>query len=147
MKSVEIDFIVEDSIKAIELYEKVFDLRRGNVTSYEKGVNEAEFFIYDTKFHMLDENEEYGLTALKEGQTCPMWINITLENIDEVYKKAIEFGFTSIQEVKDVPMFSEFGISNAIVKDPFGYVWMMHQVEKEIKPHEIKEILDQIHGN
>ena len=68
MTGVEIDMVVTASLKALELYEKIFEVKRIEVTDYPKGTNEAVFTIYDTRFHMLDENPEYQLIAPKPGQ-------------------------------------------------------------------------------
>ncbi|KAF1083960.1 hypothetical protein SPSYN_02872 [Sporotomaculum syntrophicum] len=38
MVGVEIDMVVPDSLKALELYEKVFDIERVEVTDYPKGM-------------------------------------------------------------------------------------------------------------
>lgn len=44
MKNVEIDFVVTESRKALELYEKIFDVERIEVTDLPKGENEVIFF-------------------------------------------------------------------------------------------------------
>jgi PhnB protein len=44
MVEVEIDMIVSDSLKALELYEKVFNIERIEVTNFPKDENEVVFF-------------------------------------------------------------------------------------------------------
>lgn len=61
MTGVEIDMIVTDSKKALELYEKIFDVERVEVTDFPKGENEVIFSLYGVRFHMLDENPEFEL--------------------------------------------------------------------------------------
>ena len=51
---VEIDFVVSDSLKALDLYEQIFDVKRVEVSDLPTGENEAVFTISDTRFHMLD---------------------------------------------------------------------------------------------
>ena len=60
MTGVEIDMVVEDSLSALELYEKIFDVERVEVTTFPKGQNEAVFTLYGVRFHMLDENPDFG---------------------------------------------------------------------------------------
>ena len=60
MVGVEIDMVVTDSLKALELYEKVFDIERLEVTDFPKGENEAVFSLYGVRFHMLDENPNFN---------------------------------------------------------------------------------------
>ena len=61
---VEVNFVVQDSIKALALYESIFEVRRVEVTEYPRGNNEAVFTIYGTRFHMLDENPQFMLQIL-----------------------------------------------------------------------------------
>jgi len=53
MVGVEIDMVVTDSLKALELYEKIFDIERVEVTHFPKGENEVYFFpIRSTLSHV-----------------------------------------------------------------------------------------------
>lgn len=53
MVGVEIDLVVTDSLKALELYEKIFDIERVEVSNFPKGENEAILTLYGVRFHML----------------------------------------------------------------------------------------------
>jgi PhnB protein len=127
MTGVEVDFCVHDVHKAFELYEKVFGAEAVEKTAFERGLNECLFTIFGFRFHMLDENPEYGLSAPKEGESASIWFNILVEAIQPVYDKALELGFTVIQPLQNMP---DYGVQNAMVKDPFGIVWMLHQIDK-----------------
>ena len=129
MTGVEIDMVVTDSLKALELYEKIFEVKRIEVTNYPKGTNEAVFTIYDTRFHMLDENPEYQLIAPKPGQPQSVWYNVLVPDIQAVYDKAMAAGCAEIQPVTEMP---EMGAANAMFADAFGYVWMLHQIYREV---------------
>ncbi|HMM22464.1 MAG TPA: VOC family protein [Selenomonadales bacterium] len=129
MVGVEIDMVIADSLKALELYEKVFDLQRVEVTDFPKGENEVVFTLYGVRFHMLDENPKFGLKAPTLDELRSIWFNITVPNIKEVFSKAISAGCTELQPVTELP---DYGVSNAIFSDAFGYQWMLHQVHKEV---------------
>ncbi|EUJ16866.1 VOC family protein [Listeria aquatica] len=129
MRSVEIDFIVEDSLAALALYEEIFDVNRIEATSFAKGQNEAVFEIYGTRFHMLDANADAGLPAPNPEENLPIWFNVTVEDIARTYKRALDAGCTEIQAVTEM---KDYGVSNAMFKDAFGYIWMLHQVHREI---------------
>lgn len=133
MVGVEIDMVVTDSIKALELYEKIFDLERLEVTSFSKGENEVVFTLYGMRFHVLDENPEFELLAPKPGDPKPIWFNIMVPNIEETYTKAMEAGCSAVQSVTEMP---DFEVSNAIFSDEFGYIWMLHQVHREVSLEE-----------
>ena len=125
MRSVEIDFVVPDVLEAIKLYEDIFDIERIDVSEQPKGLNEVIFKIYGVSFHMLDENPDYHLIAPKPGDPKSIWFNITVPDIAETYAKAIASGCSEIQPITEIP---EMGISNAMFADPFGHIWMLHQI-------------------
>lgn len=129
MVGVEIDMVVKDSIEALALYESIFDTERIEVTYFDRGMNEAVFTIYGVRFHLLDENPEYKLIAPKEGDAKPMWVNVLVPDIKATYDKAIKAGCSEIQPVTEM---MDFGVSNAVFSDKFGYVWMLHQIHREI---------------
>jgi len=133
---VEVDFVVKDSLKAIELYESVFDVEVIEKTDFKVGNNEIIFSIYNTRFHMLDENPEYGLNAPKEANGS-IWFNVVVPNIEETHEKALEVGCTEIQSVTRM---EEMGISNSMFTDPFGYIWMVHEIHREVSFEEREEI-------
>ena len=125
MIGLEIDMVVTDSLAAFALYKAVFNAQEIEITSLPKGLNEVVCTMFDTRFHLLDENHEYGLYAPKEKQTQSMWCNLVLENIVGTIQKAEEAGFRVIQPVTHI---TDYGVMNAIIADPFGYVWMFHQL-------------------
>ncbi len=129
MVGVEIDMVVKDSLKALELYEKIFDIERVEVTDFPKGENEVIFTLYGVRFHMLDENPKFELKAPTPDQPKAIWFNILVPDIEETFSNAASAGCTEVQPVTELP---DYGVSNAIFIDPFGYLWMLHQVHKEV---------------
>jgi len=127
MIGVEIDFVVHDCLKALPLYESIFEVERVEATSFEAGKNEAVFNMYDTRFHMLDEVQEMGLLAPKPDMPLSMWVNIMVPDIKSVYEKALKAGCKEVQPVTEM---EAFGVSNAIFCDPMGYIWMLHQIHR-----------------
>ncbi len=55
--------VVYNSLKASTLYEKIFDLLRIEMTGLARGEHEVIISLYDVRFHMLDENPQFGLKA------------------------------------------------------------------------------------
>lgn len=139
MVGVEIDMVVKDSLSALALYEAVFGAERVEATSYAVGMNEAVFTLYGSRFHLLDENPEYGLVAPKEVEGKPMWLNVLVEDIQSTYDRAKENGFAEIQPLTNIP---EMGITNAVLVDPYGYVWMLHQIHEIVSFEDRLEYLE-----
>ena len=135
---VEIDMVVKDSIKALELYEKIFDVERVEVSDFGAQGSEAVFTIYGTRFRLLNENPDFSLFAPQEGQLQSMWINIAVPNIKATYDAAIAAGCKEIFAINNMP---EMGVKNAMFADEFGYGWMLHQIDKIVSHEERMEIL------
>lgn len=93
MIGVEMDMVVTDSLKALSEYEEVFEVERIEVTDFPRGLNEAVFTIYGTRFHLLDENPDYFLIAPGEDSNHSFWFNVLVENLDEVFNLAKEKGW------------------------------------------------------
>ncbi|MGO4936800.1 VOC family protein [Fundicoccus sp. Sow4_H7] len=140
MLGVELDFVVKDTLKAIAFYQAIFDLEIVEQTEFKVGNNEVVFTLYGSRFHMLDENPEYHLNAPSENSPQSFWFNVVVPNIEETYQKAMEQGAKEIQAVTRI---EEMGISNAMFLDPFGYVWMLHEIHREVRFEERVEILSE----
>lgn len=133
MVGVEIDMVVTNSLKALDLYEKIFEIERVEVSDLPQGENEAVFTLYGVRFHMLDENPAFELIAPTVDDPKPIWFNILVPDIKDTYSKAMDGGCTEIQAVTEMP---DYGITNAMFVDSFGYMWMLHQLHKVVSHEE-----------
>jgi PhnB protein len=129
MTDVEIDFCVHDVLKVFELYEKVFGAEAVEKTAFDRRMNECIFTIFGSRFHIWDESPKNGLNTPKERRSSSIWFNILVEAIKPVYDKALELGFTVIMPLQNMP---DHGVQNAMVQDPFGIVWMFHQIDRTV---------------
>lgn len=140
IKGTEIDFVVKNSLKALELYKEVFDIEVVEATDYPEGMNEAVFTLYGTRFHMLDANPEYGLKAPDPEHPNTIWFNIAVEDIEKTHKAALENGCTEIQGITNM---MDDAVSNSIFVDPFGYMWMLHKIHKNLSFEERIKIIEE----
>lgn len=138
---VEINMIVPDCLEAIKVYEAIFEVENIQKTNLKKGSNEVLFSIFDTKFHLLDENPDYMMFAPKAGVTMSSWINVNVSDIQQTFSRATSSGCAVIQPVTEVPMLC---LSNALFTDPFGYIWMLHQIHTNLSFDKRLEILEQM---
>lgn len=139
-KGTEIDFVLNDSLKALELYQTIFDeIQLIEATDYPRGNNEVIFTLYGTRFHMLDENTSLGLTAPTAEHPNTIWFNIIVSDIEDTHNKALRNGCVEIQEMTEM---RDFGVTNSMFRDPFGYLWMLHQVHREVSFEERKQLFE-----
>ncbi len=125
MEDIEINMIVKDSLNALRVYEEVFNAQLVSKTNLGVGLNEVTFKIQTLKIHILDENKEYGLIAPTSDSYIPFSINITTENIQSIFKKAMENNFYCIQKITEI---LHMNVKNAVLKDEFGYTWILHEI-------------------
>lgn len=140
IKGTEIDFVVKNSIKALELYKEIFEIEVVEATEYPEGSNEAVFNLYNTRFHMLDENPEYGLKAPDKEHPNTIWFNISVEDIEKTHGAALKNGCIEIQEITKM---MDGAVSNSVFTDPFGYMWMLHQVYQVLSFEERIKIIEE----
>lgn len=133
MVGVEIDMVVADSLKTLGTYERIFEIERIEVSDFPQGENEVVFSLYGVRFHMLDENSNFELRAPNLENPVTIWFNIMVEDIKRTYEKALQQGCTEVQPLTEMP---DYGVSNAIFMDPFGYQWMLHEIHEEVSHEE-----------
>ena len=129
MNKIEVNMIVKDSLKAVALYEEIFNAICGGKTDFPLGQNEAIFSIEGMHFHLLDENPDYGMVAPLPGVAQSFWINLTVPNIKKTYQAALDAGCKEIQPITEM---KDHGISNAMFSDEFGYIWLLHQIHTDM---------------
>jgi len=134
---VEICKVVPSSVEALGLYEKIFDVERVEVSDFGVGKSEVVFNIYGARLHLLDENPAHMLIAPKDGDPISMWINVAVPDIQQVFDAAMEVGCAQVMPVNDMPA---MGLMNAMFTDPFGHLWMLHQVNRVVSHEERMEI-------
>ena len=130
----EVNFIVKDSIKALNLYKKIFENSLEVIEESDFGIGSSEviFTIHSMRFHMLDENENYNMVAPTGGHINTIWYNVSVRDIKQTHANAIK---NLCKELQEVTKMDKMGISNSMFIDTFGYVWLLHEVH-EVKTYE-----------
>ncbi|MCL2753557.1 MAG: VOC family protein [Defluviitaleaceae bacterium] len=134
---VEICKVVTSSVEALELYERIFDVERVEVSDFGIGKSEVVFNIFGSRFHLLDENHEHMLFAPKQGDPIATWTNVAVPDIQKTFDAAMAVGCTQVSPVNDMPA---MGVKNAIFVDKFNHLWMLHQIDRIVSHEERMEI-------
>jgi PhnB protein len=77
----------------------------------DSSVMHAEVGVGDSVIELGDANEKFAAR--------PMTIHLYVKDADSTYRKALQAGATSRDEVSDMP----WGDRQGVVRDPFGNVW------------------------
>jgi uncharacterized glyoxalase superfamily protein PhnB len=113
---------VRDSAKSIDFYTKAFGFTLKDAVKNEKGIIEHTEMRMQDVFIMFSPEGAYGSkkkAPVSLGIEIPLNLYIYCENVDELYKQAINHGAKSIME----PFDSFWGDRYCCVADPDGYEW------------------------
>lgn len=81
-----------------------------------------------------EEYPEYDLLGPQEGGRLPMRLHIHVDNADAVVAAALAAGATLVRPVKD----EFYGERGGLVRDPFGYDWLIGHSIEEMSPEEMQ---------
>ena len=128
--------ITSNAGEMIEFYKKVFGATE-TMRFQEPGgrIGHAELKISGATIMLSDEYPDMGFLSPKSlgGARSPVAIHIYVDNVDEVYKKALAAGAISLREPAD----QFYGDRNAQVRDPSGHSWDLAMRIEEVSPAEL----------
>ena len=128
---------LKDSLKAIKFYKKAFGAKElGLLQSPDgKSTMHAVIKIGDSIIMMGDERPGQTCQSAETLGASPVSFCIYVQNVDTVYKQAVDAGCEVTMPLDD--MF--WGDRCGTVKDPFGYTWMVATHIKDMSRDEMKE--------
>ena len=127
---------LDDASAAIEFYKKAFGAtERMRMPAPDGRVAHAELQIGDSVVMLSDMFEQsQGKTPKQAGGTT-VGLLLYVEDVDEVYKQAIDAGAKSTQEPED--MF--WGDRFSRITDPFGHDWQIATHVEDVSPEDMQE--------
>jgi len=126
--------ISPSSAKLIEFLKDAFDaeeIPHSRITNEEGAIIHVVVKIGDTLIMLFDSREGWP--------TTPSFLNLYVEDVEEVYQKSIKLGAKSVTNITAL----WFGEKVCRILDPFGNLWWINQRIEEIdftKPEEIGRI-------
>lgn len=130
--------VVHDAIKAIEFYKEVFGAKVKRVFYGPGGktVGHAELEIGNSKMMLSDEFPSMNVLSPQSPCGCTSAsIYIYVENVDEIFNKAVSNGATVTMPLMD----AFWGDRAGGILDPFGHRWMLATHIKDLSEEEIVE--------
>lgn len=127
---------VSNAAEMIDFYKKVFGaVETMRLKQTDGRIGHAQITINGASLMLADEFPEMGFLSPKSlgGAHSPVSIHLYVENVDEVYKKALTAGATSLREPAD----QFYGDRNAQVRDPSGHCWDISMRIENISPDEM----------
>ena len=127
---------VRDAGKAIDFYKRAFGATEIDKPMLDPSgrVAHAEVRIGDSPIMLADENPEWGNKSPQALGGSPVTICLYVDDVDSVFKRAIDAGGKQIQPVAD----QFYGDRSGRLNDPFGHTWIVATHKEDVAPDEMK---------
>ena len=127
---------VEDASAAIDFYKQAFGAKeRMRMDAPGGKIAHAELEIGDSLIMLSDPFPQSSTKPPKELGGTSVSVFLYVEDIDGVYKQAVDAGGTSVMEPDDMFWGDRFGS----VQDPFGHSWTIATHVEDVSPAEMQK--------
>ncbi len=127
---------VDGASAAIEFYRNVFGAtERMRMSEPDGTIGHAELEIGTALIMLSDEYPDLGIRAPKTIGGTPVTISVYVEDVDDVFTRAIDAGATALRPVKD----QFYGDRTGQFEDPFGHRWSVATHIEDVSPQEMAE--------
>jgi PhnB protein len=139
---------VDSATEAIDFYQRAFGAKERIRTDGPQGsIMHAELEIGDSLIMLSDPFPQASTKPPRELGGTSVSIFAYVEDIDSVYKQAIDAGASSLMEPDDMFWGDRFGS----VQDPFGHSWTIATHVEDVSPQEMEkrseEFMSQMAGS
>lgn len=134
--------ICDGASDAIEYYKKAFGATELFRMDHEGKVGHAELKIGDSPIMLADEYPQMGYRSPKALGGTPVSIMIYVEDVDTVYKQALDAGATEVKPLQD----QFYGDRSGTLTDPFGHVWTVATHKEDVTMEEMNRRMAAAHG-
>ncbi len=129
--------IIDGAAQALEYYKKAFGAVELFRMEHAGKIGHAEMKIGDSPFMLSDEHPEMGYRGPKSLGGSAVGIMIYVDDVDTIYKQALEAGGTELKALQD----QFYGDRSGTLTDPFGHVWTVATHKEDVSPEEIEKRL------
>lgn len=127
--------IIKGASDAIEFYKRAFGANEVmRMPKPDGGIAHAEIAIGNSHIMLADEYPEMGYRSPQSLGGSGVSLMLYLENVDDVFKRALAAGATQLQEVKN----QFYGDRSGTLRDPFGHVWTVATHVEDVPPDEME---------
>jgi PhnB protein len=129
--------VIKGAAKAIDYYVQAFGAEElCRMSCPQTGaVMHAALRIGSSQLYLADEFPEMGSRGPELVGGSPVTIHLYVDDVDEVYNRAVEAGATGVMPPAD--MF--WGDRFSKVIDPFGHHWSIATHVEDLTPEQMKE--------
>lgn len=125
--------VIDGAAKALEYYKKAFGATELFRMDHEGKIAHAEMKIGDSPFMLSDGDPEAGFRDPKAIGGSPVGLMIYVNDVDTIFKQAIDAGGTEVKPLQD----QFYGDRSGTLTDPFGHIWTVATHKEDVTPEEI----------
>jgi PhnB protein len=127
---------VDGASAAIDFYRNVFGAtERMRMPEPDGRIGHAELEIGAAVIMLSDEYPDLGIRAPKTIGGTPVTINVYVEDVDDVFRRATDAGAITLRPIKD----EFYGDRTGRFEDPFGHRWSVASHIEDVSPQEMAE--------
>ncbi len=128
--------IIEGAQQAICFYRDAFSAQLVmQMPLPEGGIAHAEIIIGDSHIMISDSCPDESFKSPNALGGTPVSLMLYVEDVDSVFKKAIELGATEVRPVHD----QFYGDRAGTLQDPFGHIWTIGTHKEDLSEQEINQ--------
>ena len=127
--------IVDGAAEAIDFYTSVLGAaQRGDRMEMPDGrVGHAELALGDSVIMLADESPDWGAIGPRTVGGTPVTIHVYVEDVDDIFTKALAGGAKEVQPVID----QFYGDRSGTFEDPWGHKWNIATHVEDVPPEEM----------
>ncbi len=111
---------IKGANEAVEFYKSAFGAHEvGRISMADGSLAHCELRIGNGRIMIAEENQQWGNKSPMTLGGSPVALCLYVDDVDSVYKRAIEEGATGDMGVKD----EFYGDRAGTITDPFGHKW------------------------
>jgi PhnB protein len=127
---------INGAATAIDFYTTVLGATvRLRMDGPDKKIGHAELQLGDSVIMLADEFPEIGFLGPKAVGGTPVTLSVYVEDVDDVFAKAVSAGAKELQPVKD----QFYGDRSGQFEDPFGHRWSVATHVEDVPEDELKK--------
>ena len=127
--------VMQGASAAIDYYKRVFGAtERMRMDAPGGRIGHAELEIADSVIMLADEFPEMGHKSPRTLGGSPVSLVLYVENVDDVFKRAIQAGAKEIRPLEN----QFYGDRMGTLEDPFGHVWSVATHVEDVSPEEMQ---------
>ena len=134
---------IQGAEKAIDFYSNVFGFKEiVRMGGPDGKIGHAELKLGDSILMLSDEMPDMGNSSPKTIGGSPVTISLYVEDVDSIFKKAIDSGAKEVSPLND----QFYGDRSGQFEDPFGHRWNVSSHIEDVSPEEMEKRMAEMMG-